>query len=62
MTTKDLRIEIGKAIQEIPDSFLEDILNYLRQIEKRSANEIEQLHFIRKILKEDQELLEQLAK
>jgi site-specific recombinase len=62
MTTKDLRKEIGKAIQEIPDNFLEDILTYLRQIEKRSANEVEKLHFVRKILKEDQELLEKLAK
>ncbi len=62
MTTKDLRKEIGKAIQEIPDNFLEDILNYLRQIENRSTNELEKLHFVRKILKEDQELLEKLAK
>ena len=62
MTTKDLRKEIGKTIQDIPDSFLEDILNYLRQIEKRSTNELEKLHFVRKILKEDQELLEKLAK
>ena len=62
MTTKDLRKEIRKAIQEVPDSFLEDILNYLRQIEKKSPNELEKLHFIRKIMKEDQELLEKLAK
>jgi len=62
MTTKDLRKEIGRAIQEIPDNFLEDILNYLRQIEKQSTNELEKLHYVRKILKEDQELLEKLAK
>jgi DNA replication initiation complex subunit (GINS family) len=62
MTTKDLRKEIGRAVQEIPDSFLEDVLDYLRQIEKRSSNELENLHFIKKIMKEDHELLEHLAK
>ena len=62
MTTKDFRIEIGKAIREIPDSFLEDVLAYLRQIENRSSTELEKLHFIKKIMNKDKELLEKLAK
>lgn len=62
MTTKDLRKEIRRAIQEVPDNFLEDILNYLKQIEKKSHKELDKLHYVRKIMREDQELLERLAK
>jgi thiamine kinase-like enzyme len=62
MTTKDLREEIRRAIQEVPDNFLEDILTYLKQIEKKSQGELDTFHNVRKILREDQELLEKLAK
>ena len=62
MTTKDLRKEITRAIHEVPDNFLEDILGYLKQIEKKSLKELDKLHYIRKIMREDQELLEKLAK
>ena len=62
MTTKDLRKEITRAIQEVPDNFLEDILDYLKQIEKKPLQELDKLHYIRKIMREDQELLEKLAK
>ena len=62
MTTKDLRKEINRVIQEVPENFLEDILSYLKQIERRSKNDIEALTDLKRILKEDQELLEKLAK
>jgi site-specific recombinase len=62
MTTKEIRKEINRVIQEIPENFLEDILSYLRQIEKKSKNDIETLSNLKRIFKEDQELLEKLAK
>jgi hypothetical protein len=62
MTTKEIRKEINRVIQEVPDNFLEDILSYLRQIEKKSKNDIETLSNLKRIFKEDQELLEKLAK
>jgi hypothetical protein len=62
MTTKDLRKEINRAIQEVPENFLEDILSYLKQINKRSKHDIEALNDLKRIFKEDQELLEKLAK
>jgi len=34
MTTKEIRKEINRVIQEVPENFLEDILSYLKQIEK----------------------------
>jgi hypothetical protein len=62
MTTKDLRKEINRVIQEVPEYFLEDILSYLRQIEKKPQKDIEALNDLKRIFKEDQELLEKLAK
>ena len=62
MTTKDLRKEINRVIQEVPENFLEDILSYLKQIEKKSKNDIEAFSDLKRIFKEDQELLEKLAK
>ena len=62
MTPNDLRKEIYRLIQEIPENFLEDILSYLRQIEKKPQRDIEALTELKRIFKEDQELLEKLAK
>lgn len=62
MTTKDLRKEISRVIQQVPDDFLSDILSYLKQIEKRSVKDIESFQHLKKIFKEDKELLEKLAK
>lgn len=62
MTTKDLRKEINRVIQHVPDDFLNDILSYLKQIENKSIKEVESFYHIRQIFKEDQELLEMLAK
>ena len=62
MTTKDLRKEINRVIQDVPENFLEDILSYLRQIEKKPQKDIEALTDLERIFKEDQELLEKLAK
>jgi len=62
MTTKDLRREINRVIQEVPENFLEDILSYLRNIEKKSKKDIEAFSDLKRIFKEDQELLEKLAK
>lgn len=62
MTTKDIIKEINRVIQEVPENFLEDILSYLKQIEKKSKNDVEAFSDLKRIFKEDQELLEKLAK
>ena len=61
MTTKDLRKEINRVIEKVPDDFLTDLLSYLKEFENRSKKDLESLKHIKKILKEDQELLEKLA-
>ena len=62
MTTKDIIKEINRVIQEVPENSLEDILSYLKQIEKKSKTDVEAFSDLKRILKEDQELLEKLAK
>ena len=62
MTTKDIIKEINRVIQEVPENFLEDILSYLKQIEKKSRSDVETLSDLKRIFKEDQELLDKLAK
>ena len=62
MTTRQIREEITKVIQEVPDNILEDILTYLKHIEKKSKEDIEVFSNLKHIFKEDQELLEKLAK
>ena len=62
MTTKDLRKEINRVIQKVPDNFLDDILVYLKEVENKSKNDFDSLRHLKQIFKEDQELLEKLAK
>jgi len=62
MTTKDLRKEINRVIQKVPDDFLTEILSYLKEFENKSQKEIESLTHLKQIIKEDHELLENLAK
>jgi hypothetical protein len=62
MTTKEIRKEINRVIQEVPENFLEDILCYLKQIEKKSKNDVEAFSDLKQIFRDDQELLEKLAK
>ncbi len=62
MTTQDLRKEINRVIQQVPDDFLSDILSYLKEVEQKSSKEFAESKQLKQIIKEDQELLEKLAK
>jgi hypothetical protein len=62
MTTQDIKKKINKVIDEVPESYLPDILSYLNQIKKSAPNNIDTLQNFRKILKEDRTLLQMLAK
>ena len=62
MTTQDLRKEINRVIQKVPDDFLNEILSYLKEFENKSKNDLTSINHLKRILKEDQELLERLAK
>ena len=62
MTTKDLRKEINRVIQKVPDDFLTEILSYLKEFENKPGKDVESLKHLKQIFREDQELLEKLAK
>jgi hypothetical protein len=61
MTHSELKYEIQKAIDHVPDTVLEEILGYLKQLQATSAEGIELSKNLKRILSEDKELLEKLA-
>ena len=61
MTHSQLKEEIQKAIDLVPDTILEDILGYLKQVQTNSLENVELSRNLRKILSEDKELLQKLA-
>jgi len=62
MTTNDLKSEIKKSLDNVPESILQDVLSFLHQAEKQPENRITLVRNLKKILEEDQVLLERLAK
>lgn len=61
MTAKQIKTEIQKLLDSIPEVALEDLLKYLKSIQGKSTDSISLSQNIRKILSEDRELLERLA-
>jgi len=61
MTTQDLKYEIQKAIDNVPDSVLADVLDYLKQIQLTPTTKIDMSRHLGMILREDKELLQRLA-
>lgn len=61
MTRQQLKSEIQKVLDKVPETVLEDILRYLKEIDSKPVNQVEMSALLRKIIKEDKELLEKLA-
>jgi hypothetical protein len=61
MTTTDLKFEIQKAIDSVPESVLVDILDYLKQLQSTPREKIDLSTHLGLILREDKELLQRLA-
>ena len=61
MTESDLKYEIKKAIDEVPESILMDIWDYLRLIKESPGRKIELSRHLGIILREENELLKRLA-
>jgi hypothetical protein len=62
MTTIQLKAEIKKAIDKVPENVLPDILDYLNRIQHQSHDQLKFDKNVKKILTEDRELFERLAK
>jgi len=61
MNTTDLKYEIQKAIDSVPESALIDLLDYLKQIQVTPNEKINLSTHLALILREDKELLQRLA-
>ena len=62
MTTKQIKSEIERTLDGIPDNVLQEILDYLKVIRGKSAYKIKLTKNLRDIMTEDKALLERLAK
>ena len=62
MTTKDIKLEIQKTLEGIPENVLQEILDYLKEVQGKSVHKVKLSKNLRDILVEDKELLERLAK
>lgn len=62
MTTKEIKSEIQKSLDNVPESVLQDILDFLKKAESQPAETLSLMKDLRDILTEDKELLERLAK
>jgi hypothetical protein len=62
MTVKELKSEIQKSLDNVPESVLEDILALLREAAGKPEDQIKLTRNLRAILTEDKDLLERLAK
>jgi mRNA-degrading endonuclease RelE of RelBE toxin-antitoxin system len=62
MTTNEIKSEIQRALDNVPENALQAILEYLKELEGKTADQIKLAKNLRDILHEDKDLLEKLAK
>lgn len=62
MTVNEIKSEIQKSLDNVPESVLQDILDFLKQAENQPADRLNLMRDLRDILAEDKELIERLAK
>jgi hypothetical protein len=62
MAPKELKDKINKVIDNMPDDILEDVFNYLKAMTSKSRSDIMLSQNLGKIIEEDKNLLEKLAK
>lgn len=61
MKKDELKIEIKKIIDKVPDDMLEDIYNVLKEFADKTPDSIKLSHNLNRILTEDKGLLKRLA-
>lgn len=62
MTSKEIKSEIKKSLDKVPESVLQDILDFLKLAENQTSERLSIAKNLRDILTEDKQLLERLAK
>ena len=56
-----IRTEINQIILKLPENQLKSILEYLRQVEQATEQQVATAGMVKKIFEEDSELLKKLA-
>jgi hypothetical protein len=62
MTKHEIKSEIQKSLDNVPETVLHEVLNFLREVQSNSGKTDKLAQNLNKILKEDRGLLERLAK
>jgi len=62
MTTQELKSEIQRLLDNVPENILQDLVDYLREAQKYTKDQAELSNYLKKIIRDDKELLEKLAK
>lgn len=62
MSTKELKEEISRVLDDAPDEVLENVLDYLKGLLLKSNSNAILSNNLNRILHEDKEVLEKLAK
>ena len=61
MSKDEIKYEINKVLDHFSDGALEELLNFLKELEKRHAPSNINSDLLHRILTEDKQLLENLA-
>lgn len=62
MSTAELKEELHKAVENVPETSLNDALAFLKSLQADSEEKLKRARNFKRILEEDKELLERLAK
>ncbi len=62
MDTIQVRTEIQKVLEQVPEDILPEVLDYLKQIQRLSPETVKLNNDINRIFSEDKGLFERLAK
>lgn len=61
MTKTQIQSEIQKVLDSVPEDVLQDVLDFLKELQDQPADKVRLTNNLRQILSEDKELLEKLA-
>ena len=62
MTKTEIQSEIQKALESVPENVLQDVLDFLKELQDLPEDKFRLTNNLRRILSEDKDLLEKLAK
>ena len=61
MTSKEIKVEIQKLLDTVPDQVLKELLAYLKEAQSKDDSTIMLSSHLSQILREDKEVLQKLA-